>query len=121
MFKGDRDADYKVIREAILEVTKTRVMGVSLAASQLKDESDVKGGRSHVDGTGVEDPDDRHQRHAAGAGLEICDSRASSREMASFNWRATVGWPRGASLRGASLRGAGFEIWSIWRVIASSR
>ena len=42
MFKGDRDADYKVIREAILEVTKTRVMGVSLAATQLKDESDVK-------------------------------------------------------------------------------
>ena len=45
MFKGDRDADYKVIREAILEVTKTRVMGVSLAASQLKDETDVKGGK----------------------------------------------------------------------------
>jgi biopolymer transport protein ExbD len=45
MFKGDRDADYKVIREAILEVTKTRVMGVSLAATQLKDESDVKGAK----------------------------------------------------------------------------
>ena len=45
MFKGDRDADYKVIREAILEVTKTRVMGVSLAATQLKDASDVKGGK----------------------------------------------------------------------------
>ena len=45
MFKGDRDADYKVIREAILEVTKTRVMGVSLAASQLKDASDVKGAK----------------------------------------------------------------------------
>ena len=44
-FKGDRDADYKVIREAILEVTKTRVMGVSLAATQLKDASDVKGGK----------------------------------------------------------------------------
>ncbi len=44
MFKGDRDADYKVIREAILEITKTRVMGVSLAASQLKDEEDVKKG-----------------------------------------------------------------------------
>ena len=43
MFKGDREADYKVIREAILEVTKTRVMGVSLAATQLKDSSDVKG------------------------------------------------------------------------------
>src|SRR5512137_262170 len=45
MFKGDRDADYKVIREVILEVTKTRVMGVSLAATQLKDESDVKGAK----------------------------------------------------------------------------
>ena len=45
MFKGDRDADYKVIREVILEVTKTHVMGVSLAASQLKDESDVKGAK----------------------------------------------------------------------------
>jgi len=44
MFKGDRDADYKVIREAILEITKTKVMGVSLAASQIKDESDVKKG-----------------------------------------------------------------------------
>ena len=45
MFKGDRDADYKVIREVILEVTKTHVMGVSLAATQLKDESDVKGAK----------------------------------------------------------------------------
>jgi biopolymer transport protein ExbD len=45
MFKGDRDADYKVIREVILEVSKTKVMGVSLAASQLKDESDVKGAK----------------------------------------------------------------------------
>ena len=45
MFKGDREADYKVIREVILEVTKTRVMGVSLAATQLKDESDVKGAK----------------------------------------------------------------------------
>ena len=45
MFKGDRDTDYKVIREVILEVTKTRVMGVSLAATQLKDEGDVKGAK----------------------------------------------------------------------------
>jgi len=45
MFKADREADYKVIREIILEVTKTRVMGVSLAATQLKDEGDVKGAR----------------------------------------------------------------------------
>ena len=33
-----------------------------------------------------------------GAGLEICDSRASRREIASFNCRATPGSPRGASL-----------------------
>jgi biopolymer transport protein ExbD/biopolymer transport protein TolR len=45
MFKGDRDVDYKFVREAILEVTKTRVMGVSLAATQLKDEGDVKGAK----------------------------------------------------------------------------
>jgi biopolymer transport protein ExbD/biopolymer transport protein TolR len=45
MFKGDKDLDYKVIREVILEVTKTRVMGVSLAATQLKDAGDVKGAR----------------------------------------------------------------------------
>jgi biopolymer transport protein ExbD/biopolymer transport protein TolR len=45
MFKGDRDVDYKVIRGIILEVTKTRVMGVSLAATQLKDEGDVKGAK----------------------------------------------------------------------------
>ena len=45
MFKGDRDADYKAIRDIILEVTKTHVMGVSLAATQLKDESDEKGAK----------------------------------------------------------------------------
>ena len=45
MFKGDRDVDYKIIRGVILEVTKTRVMGVSLAATQLKDEGDVKGAK----------------------------------------------------------------------------
>lgn len=45
MFKGDRDVDYKVVRGIILEVTKTRVMGVSLAATQLKDEGDVKGAK----------------------------------------------------------------------------
>jgi biopolymer transport protein ExbD len=45
MFKADREADYKMIREVILEVTKTKVMGVSLAATQLKDEGDVKGAK----------------------------------------------------------------------------
>ncbi len=37
MLKGDRDVDYKTIREVILEVTKTHLMGVSLAASELKE------------------------------------------------------------------------------------
>jgi biopolymer transport protein TolR len=37
MLKGDRDLDYKTVREVILEVTKTHVMGVSLAASELKE------------------------------------------------------------------------------------
>jgi len=45
MFKGDRETDYKAIREIILEVTKTHVMGVSLAATQLRDASDVKGAK----------------------------------------------------------------------------
>ena len=34
--KGDRMVDYKTVREVILEVSKTRVVGVSLAASQIK-------------------------------------------------------------------------------------
>jgi biopolymer transport protein TolR len=34
--KGDRTVDYKTIREVILEISKTRVIGVSLAASQIK-------------------------------------------------------------------------------------
>jgi biopolymer transport protein ExbD/biopolymer transport protein TolR len=33
---GDRSLDYKTVREVILEVSKTRVIGVSLAASELK-------------------------------------------------------------------------------------
>ena len=37
LLKGDRELDYKTIREVILEVTKTHVMGVSLAASELKE------------------------------------------------------------------------------------
>jgi len=59
--------------------------------------------------------------------LEICDSRASRREIASFNCRATPGASlrgislRGKSVRGKSLRGLGCEICSIWRVIESSR
>jgi biopolymer transport protein TolR len=34
--KGDRSVDYKTVREVILEISKTRVIGVSLAASQIK-------------------------------------------------------------------------------------
>jgi biopolymer transport protein TolR len=34
--KGDKSVDYKTMREIILEVSKTRVVGVSLAASQVK-------------------------------------------------------------------------------------
>jgi len=37
VLKGDRELDYKTVREVILEVTKTHVMGVSLAASELKE------------------------------------------------------------------------------------
>jgi biopolymer transport protein TolR len=37
IMKGDKELDYKVVREVILEVTKTRVMGVSLAATQVKE------------------------------------------------------------------------------------
>jgi biopolymer transport protein TolR len=36
IIKGDRSLDYKTMREVILEVSKTRVIGVSLAASELK-------------------------------------------------------------------------------------
>ncbi len=36
IMKGDKTLDYKTVREVILEVSKTRVVGVSLAASQVK-------------------------------------------------------------------------------------
>ncbi len=36
ILKGDRSLDYKTIREIVLEVSKTRVLGISLAATQLK-------------------------------------------------------------------------------------
>ncbi len=35
--KGDASLDYKVVREVVLEVSKTRVIGVSLAAHQVKE------------------------------------------------------------------------------------
>src|SRR5574341_539861 len=37
MFKGDRQVSYKTVREAMLEISKTHVMGVSLAATELKE------------------------------------------------------------------------------------
>ncbi len=37
LLKGDRELDYKVIREVVLELSKTHLIGVSLAASQIKD------------------------------------------------------------------------------------
>ncbi len=37
MFKGDRQVPYKTVREAMLEISKTHVMGVSLAATELKE------------------------------------------------------------------------------------
>ncbi len=35
--KGDRMLPYKTVREVILEITKTRVLGVSLAATEIKE------------------------------------------------------------------------------------
>ena len=43
MVKVDRDLEYKRVREVVLEVSKTHVMGVSLAASKLDDKSDAAG------------------------------------------------------------------------------
>jgi biopolymer transport protein TolR len=37
LVKGDKEVPYKTIRELILEISKTHLMGVSLAGNQLKD------------------------------------------------------------------------------------
>jgi biopolymer transport protein ExbD len=37
MLKGDRDVPYKAIRETVLEISKTHVLGISLAATQMKE------------------------------------------------------------------------------------
>ncbi len=37
LVKGDRDVEYKTIRGIIFEISKTHLMGVSLAASQIKE------------------------------------------------------------------------------------
>jgi biopolymer transport protein TolR len=38
--KGDKALEYKLMREVILEISKTKVVGVSLAATQLKQEEE---------------------------------------------------------------------------------
>lgn len=47
MVKVDRDVEYKRVRQVVLEVSKTHVMGVSLAASKLEEKSSggEKGGK----------------------------------------------------------------------------
>ena len=37
LVKGDRDVEYKTIRGLIFEISKTHLMGVSLAASEIKE------------------------------------------------------------------------------------
>ncbi|BDG03850.1 ExbD/TolR family protein [Anaeromyxobacter oryzae] len=37
LVKGDRDVEYKTIREMVLEISKTHLLGVSLAATQIKE------------------------------------------------------------------------------------
>ncbi len=39
LLKGDRELDYKVVREVVLEISKTHVLGISLAASQIKEKN----------------------------------------------------------------------------------
>jgi biopolymer transport protein TolR len=39
MVKGDREVNYKRIRELVLELSKSQLQGVSLAASQLKEKT----------------------------------------------------------------------------------
>ena len=43
MVKVDRDVEYKRVRQVVLEVSKTHVMGVSLAASKLEEKSPAGG------------------------------------------------------------------------------
>jgi biopolymer transport protein TolR len=47
MVKVDRDVEYKRVRQVVLEVSKTHVMGVSLAASKIEEKSSggEKGGK----------------------------------------------------------------------------
>jgi biopolymer transport protein ExbD/biopolymer transport protein TolR len=43
MVKVDRDVEYKRVRQVVLEVSKTHVMGVSLAASKVEEKSSAGG------------------------------------------------------------------------------
>jgi len=47
MVKVDRDVEYKRVRQVVLEISKTHVMGVSLAASKIEEKSSGggKGGK----------------------------------------------------------------------------
>jgi biopolymer transport protein TolR len=47
MVKVDRDVEYKRVRQVVLEISKTHVMGVSLAASKIEEKSSggAKGGK----------------------------------------------------------------------------
>jgi len=45
MVKVDRDVEYKRVREVVLEVSKTHVLGVSLAASKIDDKSEKGEGK----------------------------------------------------------------------------
>jgi biopolymer transport protein ExbD len=38
VLKGDKDIDYKTVRSVLLQVSKTGIQGMSLAASQIKEE-----------------------------------------------------------------------------------
>ncbi len=45
MVKVDRDVEYKRVRQVVLEVSKTHVMGVSLAASKIEEKSPAGGAK----------------------------------------------------------------------------
>ena len=54
MVKVDRDLEYKRVREVVLEVSKTHVMGVSLAASKIDEKSEGGGAAKPAGGAAQE-------------------------------------------------------------------
>jgi biopolymer transport protein ExbD/biopolymer transport protein TolR len=50
MVKVDRDLEYKRVREVVLEVSKTHVMGVSLAASKIDEKEAPAAGGQKAEG-----------------------------------------------------------------------